>query len=333
MEWPLWTVYPTMLAFNYCMYLAVLPRLCTRFLPGRYGSFSRFNRMCFRQNVLSALHTLLACALLGTVLVTDETIAKDRLGVNHSILLYAEIAASFGYFGFALPVAAHMNFVLGAGPPFTSPSMVVHHAMVATAQATFLLTGRPAWYMACSGVLFEATNVFYIPHVLLVQLRRTGTRLAAVNSALVFLAFSACRICLCTALAVASLSDLSSLVAPASDWAAVLTGLGCFYGLLLLSWWWYARDVLPALHRQLQSALGDTYHHRFVPAPARRWAWRNLSSEGRERSRELEHQARVLRELRDEMAAMAAEASAAEAQTELVAARQGEGESCPMRPR
>ena len=70
----------------------------------------------------------------------------------------------------------------------------------------------------------------------------------------------------------------------------------------MISWYWYATSILPALHGGIQSALGESYYHAFIPACVRRWAWRRLSSEGRELDAQTQQKFRALKELQLELA-------------------------------
>jgi len=234
-----------------------------------------------------------------------------RLLPRANLLLYADIAMSLGYFSFSLPMSVYMAFVLKAGFPYGSPLMVCHHVMVLVAEVTFLLTGYPAFYMAASGWLFELTNVFFIPHVLMQQLRMSGT-LATVNGVGLILIYTACRSLACTALVFLSLADLAAFDPPAGaySWLSALVGLCCFYGLTIISWYWYVTSVVPALHGGLQRALGDTYYMpcvQLVPARLRQLLWSKCTPTGRAREREAQRKFRALRELRNEIAADAAE--------------------------
>jgi len=157
--------------------------------------------------------------------------------------------------------------------------------------------------MAASGFLFELTNVFFIPYVLLQQLGAAETVRTALGAVLVVV-YTLARCVACTALAVQSLHDLGRFAPPrAACWLFAAVGLGCFYGLLLISWYWYAVSILPALHAALKQRLGDTYHHACCPAAVRRVAWRRLTREGRESTSEARLKFRALQELRGEIAA------------------------------
>ena len=86
------------------------------------------------------------------------------------------------------------------------------------------------------------------------------------------------RCVLCTALAVVSIGDWRAFAPPAESanacWLAAGVGMACFYGLLLISWWWYVTALLPSIHTALKGGFGDTYHHKCLPTSLRRWAWR-----------------------------------------------------------
>ena len=161
----------------------------------------QFNERCWRQNLLSAFHTTLSVIFLITAIATDPGAFSRRLYPHDAIWLSVDLGFSLGYFTFALPMSYHMAFVLKAGFPYGSPVMVLHHMLVVVAQSTFLLTGYPHFYMAASGLLFELTNVFFIPHVLMAQLQIRGL-LPTINGVLLVLVYTGGRALCCTALAV-----------------------------------------------------------------------------------------------------------------------------------
>jgi len=303
-HWPLWTIYPCAALFFWITYSWVLPVLSRLLMPVQYASFNTFNERCWRSNICSLLHTSLAVSTLSVVFFTDRAMLHNRLLPHGNQLLYVDISLSLGYFSLALPTSILMS---KAGLPYGSRVMVLHHCLVVMAQLVFLLTQYPSFYMAASGVLFELTNVFFIPHVLMLQLGIDSTHLFfLVNGILLVAVYTLGRIFVCSVLAVLSFADLLHFSPPHPfGWIAALIGLGCFYGLLIMSWYWYVQQILPALHRALQGALGDTYYHAYVPKCLRTLAWRNLSSQGRAHSRALRDQRGLLRELRKEAAEMA----------------------------
>ena len=300
-RWPLILLYPLSASFFWLAYLRLTATFATRYLPHRFGRMNAFNQKCFRQNLLSGLHTCISAILLFIALITDPALSGGgrRLYPSDSKVLYADIAMSLGYFSYALPISVVMA---KAGFPYGSYLMVAHHALVVGAQSTFLLTQYPSGYMAASGFLFELTNVFFIPHVLLIQLEgEGGAGQTALGVALVIV-YTLARCVACSYLAMLSVGDLARF-APvhAASWLPCLVGLFCFYGLLLISWWWYVSAILPALHKGLQGALGDTYHHLCCPAPLRRCVWRHLSAEGRAQAASARQRFAALKELQAEM--------------------------------
>ena len=149
-------------------YLLVVPTLSAALMSERYRAFNRFNRICWRQNICSLIHTLVACTLLSIALTTDAALTADRLYPHYNLLLHVDVAISLGYFSLSLPLSVYLAFWLRAGYPYASSTLCAHHLMVVTAQVTFLLTQYPAFYVAASGVLFEASNAFYLPQVLMI---------------------------------------------------------------------------------------------------------------------------------------------------------------------
>lgn len=143
------------------------------------------------------------------------------------------------------------------------------------------------------------------------QLRVSGT-VATVNGVGLILVYTACRSLACTALVFLSLADLAAFDPPAGaySWLSALVGLCCFYGLTIISWFWYVTSVVPALHGGLQRALGDTYYMpcvQLVPARLRQLLWSKCTPTGRAQEREARRKFRALQELRNEIAADAAE--------------------------
>ena len=304
LRWPLFCVYPLSAAFFWVTYLKILPSLSARLLGSRYSRFNEFNQRCWRQNLLSGLHTMLSCACLLAALVADPDMlgggVRGRIEPRDSLLLYLDISMSLGYFSFSLPMSVVMA---KAGFPYGSKVMVAHHTFVAVAQGTFLLTQYPSGYMAASGFLFELTNVFFIPYVILVQLGAAPALRTALGLSLV-ITYTLARCVVCTVLCIMSLFDLRSFAPPAesaaASWRATLLGLGCLYGLLAISWYWYITAVLPMLHQGLQLALGEEYYRACVPEWLRRLTWRYCTEGGREERRMAAERLRVLQELREE---------------------------------
>ena len=116
--------------------------------------------------------------------------------------------------------------------------------------------------------------------------------------------YTLARCVVCTVLCIMSLFDLRSFAPPAesaaASWRATLLGLGCLYGLLAISWYWYITAVLPMLHQGLQLALGEEYYRACVPEWLRRLTWRYCTEGGREERRMAAERLRVLQELREE---------------------------------
>ena len=294
-------VYPLSAAFFWGAYVWLTVWFCESVLPLRYQEMNEFNRKCFRQNLLSGLHTVLSVMCLLGALINDADLyqGERRLYPHTSLLLYLDIAMSLGYFSFSLPISVVMA---KAGFPYGSYMMIMHHALVFVAQLTFLLTQYPSGYMAASGFLFELTNVFFIPHVLMLQLQIGWTAVRTALGIGLFAVYTLARCLACSALAAASVGDLKAFAPPEpTGWVAACLGLACFYGLLLISWWWYFTAILPALHAKLQTYLGEFYYRACCPAPLRRIAWRMLTREGWQERARARQQFRVLQELRAEI--------------------------------
>ena len=156
--------------------------------------------------------------------------------------------------------------------------------------------------MGTTGLLFELTNVFFIPHVLMEQLRSTQTLLRTLNGLMLVITYTCCRALACTILAVLMTLDLSRLDPPnAGGWLAYTLLLCCLYGLLGMSWYWYVGSILPSLHAELQERFGEDYLHSLVPAYVRQLAWRWCTQAGRDQREQDEEKRRVVAELRKDM--------------------------------
>ena len=53
----------------------------------------------------------------------------------------------------------------------TRPTLIIHHAWVVIAELVYLLTQTSPWHGILSIVLFEASNLFLMPHHLMTQVR------------------------------------------------------------------------------------------------------------------------------------------------------------------
>ena len=145
------------------------------------------------------MHTLLSTVCLLGALLSDSSLHTSRLYPHESLVLYLDISMSLGYFTYSLPMSVVMA---EAGFPYGSYLMIAHHTLVFGAQSTFLLTQYPSGYMAASGFLFELTNVFFVPHVIMLQLGVSAALRNAVGAMLVVV-YTGGRCVLCTALGIA----------------------------------------------------------------------------------------------------------------------------------
>lgn len=153
---------------------------------------------------------------------------------------------------------------------------------------------------AISGALFELTNLFYVPMVLMLQLDVEGLA-PRVCGLLLVVAYSLFRVLACSALCLLGASDFACFSAPQpSASLAAATGLLCFSGLTCMSWYWYLADILPAFHRGVQEVVGETYYHSCCPACVRRFFWRHCTADGRSWLRGMEDQRQTLIALRKE---------------------------------
>ena len=300
-RWPLFGIYPFSASFFWLAYLRLTDVLSRRYAPLQYGQMNEFNQKCFRQNLLSGLHTSLSTICLLGALLCDSGLydgTSRRLYAHDSLLLYLDISMSLGYFSYALPMSIIMA---RAGLPYGSKLMVCHHALVVVAQTTYLLTQIASGYMAASGFLFELTNVFFVPYLIFLQLNIESGRLLGV---LLVIVYTLSRCVACSYLAVLSMRDLTLFAPPAENstafWLAALVGLICFYGLLAISWSWYITVILPALQQGLQGAVGDDCQV-CCPSAIRRCVWRRLSAEGRTHVALMRQRFAALEELRAEM--------------------------------
>lgn len=176
-------IWPAAATFYWVSYSLLLPPLCKWLIPASYASFNRFNSICFRQNINSAMHSCIAVVTLVLVLASNHDVIESRLGRSTSTLLYVDICLSLGYFSFALPASIHMTYVLKAGLPYASPSLVFHHVLVMVAQITFIVFRQPQVRWKASAPRIARGNAPPLPPTLCGPVCRvTSLRLASYSS-------------------------------------------------------------------------------------------------------------------------------------------------------
>ena len=331
-HWPLYTVFPISSIFFWTTYL--LLRSVPRLQPELYTRWNHFNQRCYAQNVNSVAHTLLVVGSLFAVLIGEHEVRDAGLRPYYSKVAYFDVSVSLGYFSFALPWSCHMYFWLGARAPYTRFSLCVHHALVFTAEGVYLLTQYCPWYGALALALMEFTNWFYVPHVLLTQLGRRGMAWTVIGILFV-LAYTGCRVVACTYLAVVFARDVAEYEPhqETSWWVPVGLSLGCFYGLLGLSFFWFYKDLVPNAHIELKALFGDDYLLCCCPGSVRELIARN-SPEAREKRKKAAAQMRMVREMQRANAAEKGTAGSDEAVVQArevgskVAAAGGVEQSC-----
>lgn len=268
-----------------------------------YSSYGDLERRCFLQNLCASLHTYGVVGALFVVFASDHGLRESGLAPYYSAAAYADVAVSLGYFLFVLPWSLDMYVRRGARPPYTGLDMVFHHVVVVIAELAYLLTQAGAWYGAVALLLFELTNWFFLPHLLLTQLGRAGGVVWTVLGALLVLCFIACRIFAGTWLGMRLLVDVAGSASAGNSGGGgggAIVLLLCFWAILLLSYFWLAARILPALHRRLQAVCGEEYHHAIVPRRVRVWATK-LSPQARAMRVEQARRMQALREMQAEL--------------------------------
>lgn len=313
-HWPLWIVLPSSYVFFCASYSFLTPALSRKLLPGTYSKLSELNKRCWNQNVNALLHTLIVVGSLVGVLA-GHSLDDASLEPKYVVMGYIDICISLGYMLFVLPWSLHMYFWLKARKPYTSFAFCIHHTCVVTAELTYLLTQACAWYGAAAVALLEFTNWFYLPFILMKQAGVQNTLFYLLGFSFV-LVYTVCRVVLGTWLGIAFAVEAADLDSGDDGlWAAVAVALLTYWGLMMLSLYWWCAEVLPKLHEGLGELLGEGYWKSFCP----RWCVRRLSGEERER-------ARVLAERRQLAKALAAERLEAGEQS---AGRAGRGSAVP----
>ena len=100
-------------------------------------------------------------------------------------------------------------------------------------------------------VLFEASNLFLMPHHLMTQLDYHG-KWHFLNGLAFFATCTLARVFGCVALGISYVRDAATL--HERDWELVLCvslSLVSFWAILLLSLYWYVHDVLGEVHKEL----------------------------------------------------------------------------------
>lgn len=300
---------PTAAALAWGSYLLLRHGRPRWLLPADFARWSALNQMCWAQNLTSFAHSIASVSILLAAIATDPALRRAGLGPYASSRASVGVGLSLGYFAFALPWSIHLYFCRGARLPYTSLSLCAHHALVALAEATYLLTHYLPWHGALAIILMELTNWFYLPHVLLKQLGAARGRGWLLLGMLFVGSFVGCRVVGCTYLAVSVAVDLARFRTHDATSAASLCVLaGCFYALLLLSYYWFVAQVVPQTHAALKALLGDAYLVWCCPAPLQAWLARH-STEARRRRQEVAKQLQLMRELKEENACAEASSS------------------------
>jgi len=275
-HWPLYCVPGCALAF-YALYFA-LHSLSRRLVPG-YRHWPEINQRSWRQNVCATIHTYVLMLLLIVALGIDGAALQRALLVPHySPLAYLAVSFSLSYMCLTLPWSCRMYFGSSDERKATRPSLIIHHAFVVLAEGVYLLTQTSPWPGILSLVLFEASNLFLMPHHLMTQLDYHG-KWHFLNGLAFFATCTLARVFGCVALGISYVRDAATL--HERDWELVLCvslSLVSFWAILLLSLYWYVHDVLGEVHKELAIKWGGDYLIRVCCPCCRGVGWMWLAS-------------------------------------------------------
>ena len=295
-HWPLYTVYPASVLFFWFLYLAVIPWLSNRYCFD-YRGWMVHQQMAWGQNVNYLVHSVVVIIPLVVVMNThgSELYAAGLLPYYNE-LAYIDICLSLGYMSFTLPWSLHVWFRMKRRDMGTNKGLIVHHVAVVVAEVVYLLTQVAPWYGALSLILFELSNLNAAPHLLMTQLRYSGP-LHFINGVCFLITYTGSRIIACTILGVLYVIDYARL--DSDEWAAWLALGVCiavYWVLMVLSYFWYQRDVMKVTHQELKRYLGADYLRRCCPcaASAPRSLLRTPGSKASQTPRQCQAQAQAL---------------------------------------
>ena len=248
LHWPVYTVLPAAVLFFYSSYFVVTPLVLRHLAPKstrkKYESFDRVQRMCFRANLGSMVHSYTVVCLLIILLATDGEIWEHRMHRHNSALGFSAMSCTLGYFSLSVPWSVRLGLWEQRRDAVPLP-MLIHHIMVVCGALVYILGGVCALYGAVGFACMELTNLFFIPRVIAEILNwSVDGALCTVNALLLVATFVFCRVGVCTVLAVVFTIDLSRFESTSSlEWSLVVIAYILFIGVLILSYVWL-RTVL-----------------------------------------------------------------------------------------
>ena len=257
-RWPILVAYPVSTLFYYALYHGLRP------CDAKQRNWPDANWRLFRQNVCALVHSYALVLLLTIVLVVDGS-ELQRAGLRpfYSPLAYIAVGMSLGYMSMTLPWSLKMYLGTPQERASTRPTLIVHHAFVVLAELVYILTLTSPWYGSLSLVMFEVSNLFLMPHHLMTQLGYHG-RLHFLNGLLFFVTCTFVRVLGCLVLGVVYAVDVLRYRDDGAGYGAglhVALGLSLvsFWVILMLSAYWYWRDVLREVHKEFKQAFGEKY--------------------------------------------------------------------------
>lgn len=227
-------VFPTSCAFFWLLYAWLWPLLLP-ICSTRYLTLSHPSRCSVRQNLVAWVHAVvvvlwIAAGMWGSTL----SITTPR-----NISLYSAFCFSLGYFCFAVPWTLWwMRRPDGEG--MTSQPLLVHHLLVLLCLVVLMAKDVCSMYGGLGFVLFELSNWFYCPHLMMTTLGLRGCSFYLVSAAF-FLTFLVCRLPLAGYATLHYTTELCvlGLSPPRASYGLAWGGLFAFWFMWLLSIYWF----------------------------------------------------------------------------------------------
>lgn len=268
--WPLYTVLPVASLSYYLGYLYVWEFIGNRYIKS-YPKLDPINKMCFRANCGSAVHSYTVVILLVYVLATDDALHTTRVRQHYNPVGYSAMCITLAYFSLSIPWNLKLRYCMKERQ--VAPlSMLLHHVMVVIAALIYVLGLVCALYGAVGFVCMELSNWFLIARALAEQLGwNNGSKLGVANGLMLVVTFIVVRVGLGTMYAVRFSMDMAKFSSDdVVEWVLVSLAYAIFIAVLLLSYAWLGQ-VLSGCRtglRQLlsQHALAEVTDGRVHPS-------------------------------------------------------------------
>jgi len=254
-RWPLYTVLPASCCFFYCGYFFLWDRLARSFGPKSYHGLPALSKMCFRANCNSMVHTSTVVILLIVMLASDSTVHTRRLQQHYNPVGFSAMCVTLGYFSLSVPWSAWMYF--GKGERQVVPlALLVHHGLVVISALAYVISLLCAFYGAIGFACMELSNVFFIPRTMADLLGWNSDGPAGtLNGICLVLSFILVRVLGGTAILILFTVDLTSFTGGVGEWLVVALSYLIFLAVLVLSYVWLYKQVLPGLRHGIQQLL------------------------------------------------------------------------------